>query len=430
MKKTLSFLMSFILVLSIYCPTNVFAKKNNNTTTTSIISTSKVNSITTTTTIPTTSTTGVAKAPKKPSNLVALEGRNCVVLSWSASEDASGYSVSRSFDREKWKKIARFDGNTNNYVDYEPLDDVACYYSIKAFKYVNGKRKFSKKSNVVTVFYGVNLYASAHKKSVDLNWQKVDDADGYEIYFSQNNFDFEFVYDIKDPVITTYNHSEITPFKSNYYFYIKAYKKLKKKKKEYILSSNSVCASDTQAIVNGSVRLPKSSFKTTNVQGKKAKLQNINTISEKDLKILNNFEKNYLTNDMSPYYKSYYTLQFIHKKVKYASSSDDWAKISNSSYVDAVFNKRLGQCVQYNGAMIAYLNKLGFDNAKLLQGYRGYSTENCWQHFWGQVKLKNGKYYVVETGNYGNDGNWYYCFTPYANTKKFLKCGKYVSGIY
>ena len=108
-------------------------KKNNNTTTTSIISTSKVNSITTTTTIPTTSTTGVAKAPKKPSNLVALEGKNCVVLSWSTSEDASGYSVSRSFDREKWKKIARFDGNTNNFVDYEPLDDVACYYSIKAF---------------------------------------------------------------------------------------------------------------------------------------------------------------------------------------------------------------------------------------------------------------------------------------------------------
>ena len=133
---------------------------------------------------------------------------------------------------------------------------------------------------------------------------------------------------------------------------------------------------------------------------------------------------------MSPYYKAYYVLKFINKKVKYANTSELWSKISGSSYVDAIFNKRTGQCAQYNGAMIAYLSYLGFNNSRLILGYRGYSTENCWQHFWGQVKLKNGKYYVVETGNYGNDGDWYYFFTPYSNTKKYLKCGKYVSGIY
>ena len=54
---------------------------------------------------------------------------------------------------------------------------------------------------------------------------------------------------------------------------------------------------------------------------------------------------------------------------------------------------------------------------------------NKWQHFWGQVKLQNGVNYVIETGNYGNDGDWYYFFKPYKKTKKYLKCGKYVSGI-
>ena len=78
--------------------------------------------------------------------------------------------------------------------------------------------------------------------------------------------------------------------------------------------------------------------------------------------------------------------------------------------------------------MLEYLANLGM-NVKLLMGYRGTSPDNKWQHFWGQVKLSNGKTYVMETGNYGNDGSWYYFFTPYSRTKKYLKCNKYVSGI-
>ncbi|MBQ4155658.1 MAG: hypothetical protein IJD90_02505 [Clostridia bacterium] len=432
MKRIVSFFVMLLLLVGIIVPTEALAKKNKNTTTT-IVSTSKVIQITTTTTTTTSTTTttgSVVTKPSKPQNLTALESVNSVVLNWTKVLEADGYSVSRSFDRDKWKRISRYDGNTNYYIDNEPLDNVACYYSIKAFKYVNGKRKFSKKSNVVTIFYGINLFASSRKKYTDLKWQPVEDADGYEIFYSENNFDFEFIYDIQDGSTTSYTHSGITPFKSNYYFYIKAYKRLKKNNKQYILTSNSVCASDTEAIVNGSIRESKTSFKTTNVQGKKPKLYCVNQISAADLNTIKKFEKNYLTSDMSPYFKSYYVLKHINKKVEYANTSELWSKISGSSYVDAIFNKKAGQCAQYNGAMIAYLSYLGLNNAKLMLGYRGYSTENCWQHFWGQVKLRNGKYYVVETGNYGNDGDWYYFFTPYKNTKKFLKCGKYVSGIY
>ena len=120
----------------------------------------------------------------------------------------------------------------------------------------------------------------------------------------------------------------------------------------------------------------------------------------------------------------------VKKYKNFLGKQEDFIRqISNRTYVDAIFNKRLGQCLQYNGAMIEYVNNLGLDGT-LIWGYRGKSNSNKWQHFWGEVKLKNGVTYVLETGNYGNDGNWYYCFTPYANTKKFLKCGKYVSGKY
>ncbi len=442
MRKIFSLFIILTIVLGSFSSVDVFAKKKPQTTIASSSSTTTTSTTTTTTTAVTTTTTTTTSAtgqtttdntpvskPTKPKNLVIQESIYSVILNWDIVSDADGYSISRSFDRAKWKRIARFDGNINTYIDAEPLSDVACYYSVKAFKYnSNKKRVFSKKSNVVTMFYGINLYAAAHKKSVDLNWQKIDDASGYEIYFSTNNFDFELVNDITDSNITTYNHSNVTPFKTNYYFYIKAYKLNKNNKKEEIVTSNSVCASDVEAIVNGSATKPKTTFKTTNVQGKKAKLQEINTITDDDIKIFKKFEANYLTDDMSPYYKAYYVMMYINKKVTYASTSELWAKIANDNYVSAIFNKKIGQCAQYNGAMVAYLAYSGF-NVKLLLGYRGYTSGNRWQHYWGQVKLKNGKYYVIEAGNYGNDGDWYYFFTPYSNTKKFLKCGKYVSGL-
>ena len=72
--------------------------------------------------------------------------------------------------------------------------------------------------------------------------------------------------------------------------------------------------------------------------------------------------------------------------------------------------------------MIAYMAYKGLDGS-LLCGYRGYSTSNRWQHFWGEVHL-NGETYVIETGNEGKNGSWNYFFAPYGYTGGYMICGE------
>lgn len=362
-----------------------------------------------------------------PQSFKVVERLNFVKLSWKRNPNVTGYTISRSTDRDVWHKIATIsDNSVTKYYDYSAADEVVYYYSVRAFTQIDNKNHFSKPADAKAVFFGINFYASTFENSVTLNWDAVSGASGYEIYMSTDNCNFKRIKTIKNKKRDSYTKTKITPNLINYSFYLKVYK-LKGGVKTYLHQSETVTSNDMAAIVNGSVGEPKKSFKTYNVQGEKASVAYKVSISAADKAIIKNFDANYNTDDMSPYDRIWTAFQFIHRKTTYASGGL-YSQIGNSTYVDSIFNKRIGQCVQYNGAMLEYLANLGM-NVKLLMGYRGTSPDNKWQHFWGQVKLSNGKTYVMETGNYGNDGSWYYFFTPYSRTKKYLKCNKYVSGI-
>ena len=88
--------------------------------------------------------------------------------------------------------------------------------------------------------------------------------------------------------------------------------------------------------------------------------------------------------------KAQYTLEWINQNVHYAKGND-YNKIASRSYVDAIFNKKAGQCLQYNGAYAMMLTYLGFE-ARIIQGWRG-TPKNKWSHYWCEMKI---------------DGKWYY----------------------
>lgn len=416
MKRIISVFLTVVIFASAFCCGDVLAKPK------------KTTKKTTTTT--TTTTTTKPLVIVKPKYLKATESLTGVTLSWNKYANADGYVISRTLKRGAWKRIARIEENIDSYVDTGLTYNTLYYYKAKSFKYVNGKRKFSKVSRIVPVYFGPNFYISSFKDSVQLTWQKIEEAKGYNIYFSEDNVKFKLLKNINDNTITSYTHLELKPYKKNYYYYIKAYvnKKVKKKtKKEFIYTSETEWSRDVNSIINGSIDEPKTFYKTIRVQSSTPSTTKTN-ITSADKKTIKTYNKNYLSNDMSPAERIYNAFMFVHKNVTYASGSL-YSQIWSCTYVDAIFNKRLGQCAQYNGAMIEYVNNMGL-NGTLIWGYRGTSNSNRWQHFWGEVKLKNGVTYVLETGNYGNDGNWHYFFVPYSQTKKYLKCGEYVSGIY
>lgn len=163
---------------------------------------------------------------------------------------------------------------------------------------------------------------------------------------------------------------------------------------------------------------PKYSFKTENAQSASSIYTYYDIrYSLNDWATLERFAKEHFTADMSKAEKVAYTVNWINKNVWYGTVADGgWAKIMamvqnhTFSYVNCIFNYKIGQCNCYNGALASMMLYLGYD-AHLIMGYRGKTNEkgvdtgNHWQHFWCEVKI-NGQTYVMEAGNYGEDGDW------------------------
>ncbi len=357
------------------------------------------------------------------------EKLNSIVLKWKKDKTVNGYRLFRSNDKISWTELLNTTDNTiTKFVDKTTINDNVYYYAIKSYKVVNNKKIYSSRVDFSPIFFGPNFYIATYETFVKLKWSAVPNATGYEVYYSEDRREYKKIKNIKNGTKESYKKKNITPFEKGkvYGFYLKAYKTVNNIK-SYIYTSPIMYSNSKMAIMNGSLETSKTSFSCVNTQGKKKKTAYTVTVTKADKTIFKNFTNEYLTSDMSPYYKVRTVFFFIHKSVKYATGNS-YSKIDGCSYAKAIFTYKLGQCAQYNGAMAEYLAYLGL-NSKLILGYRGTTGGRKWQHFWGEAKLSNGKTYVVETGNYGQDGSWNYFFERYANTKKYLKCGKYVSGI-
>ncbi|MBR3629715.1 MAG: arylamine N-acetyltransferase, partial [Oscillospiraceae bacterium] len=125
------------------------------------------------------------------------------------------------------------------------------------------------------------------------------------------------------------------------------------------------------------------------------------TLSDRDIEIIEQFAAENFPEHASLAEKLYITHQWIHYNNDYAYAGWKWNEIVNCSYVDAIFNHRKGQCVQYNGAMASVLAYYGFD-VYMVKGY----TDSGNQHFWTQVEI-DGHTYMVECGNSGKNGDWW-----------------------
>ena len=167
-------------------------------------------------------------------------------------------------------------------------------------------------------------------------------------------------------------------------------------------------------------------------------------LTTNDWATLDKFAKANFTSSMTKAEKVAYTLNWINKNVWYGTVADGgWAKIiamvqnGTFSYVNCIFNYKIGQCNCYNGALVSMMLYLGYD-AHLVQGYRGRTNENGvdrggsnhWQHFWGEVKI-NGQTYVMEAGNYGEDGDWMHLCELYKDVEdkyQYTEGGKTKTG--
>ncbi|MDE5563732.1 MAG: arylamine N-acetyltransferase [Oscillospiraceae bacterium] len=172
-------------------------------------------------------------------------------------------------------------------------------------------------------------------------------------------------------------------------------------KGEYVVPTNPV--SDKDAMLNNAVLSPRRTITVYDQQKGSGKeiVDFTFTLKDADIAIIEQFAAEHFPENSTLAEKLYITHQWIHYNVDYAYAGAKWNEIVNLSYVDAIFNHKKGQCVQYNGAMASVLAYYGYE-VYMVKGYTSPGT----QHFWTQVEI-DGHTYMVECGNSGKNGDWW-----------------------
>lgn len=367
-----------------------------------------------------------------------------VTLSWKKVNGAYGYRIYRYNSKSgTYEKVKTITNNTTFKWKNTGLAANTQYrYKVKAYKKVNGNTYWGKASSVKYVCTVPSAAPQIKSQTmlssgVKLTWSRVA-CDGYQIYcYNAWTGKWEKCVETKNQSTTsaTLNPNSYGVGGINgYQFKIRAYKTDGAGVKKTTSNTYGDALYNINDIKNyfgsGISRLSASpltsrvTYTMYNTQGKKT-IESKQNITPADRLAIERFAKKYFKSSWTPAQKAAFTLNWINKNVEYASDPADYYSISGKGYAEAIFDFKMGQCLQYNGAMVEMLNYLGYD-ASLIMGFRGSSTENRWQHFWGEVKIGKNTY-VMETGNYGQDGNWMYFGAPYSEAGNYIKNNKVVT---
>ena len=326
------------------------------------------------------------------------------VLSVYAQKAAGSYAPGIHIDSQ----LKAADVNEDSAIDLEDASAILSYYA-------SGAAGLNADWNMILGRDAdvPRLTVAAYSDFVQLSWNAVPDAVSYQIYRSESAWD--------SPVLLT----EVSGETSYYTDHVAdkenaAYCYQVRTIKQNTVSdfSEQISCADYDSCLNAAKRTPHREIVMYNCQGSATEVASVYAMTDEDIALLQAFEYNQFSDGMSMAEKLYAALLWINRNVTYASGTL-WNDIAGMSWVEAVFSEKKGQCIQFNGAMASLLAYYGFDSS-MIQGYRGIWGSSYWSHFWCEVAI-GGNVYIMEVGNYGEDGNWHYFLTPYCNTTKFIK---------
>ena len=159
-------------------------------------------------------------------------GYNAVTVSWNKVAGANGYRIYR-WNGKKWTQIKEIKkGNTLSCKITGLTCGTTYKYTVKAYRKVDGKRKFSGYSSGVSVKVipstpKVKAVASG-KKTVKISWGKVTGASGYYVY-RWNGKKWTKIKTISNGRTFSYKNSGLKKGKK-YKYTVAAYRTVNKKK--------------------------------------------------------------------------------------------------------------------------------------------------------------------------------------------------------
>ena len=291
-------------------------------------------------------------------------------------------------------------------------------YIVKPYFLLNGNKIYvnpnEERSKASYIDYDIATITTKRKK-VTLKLKKIANSPAFIVRYRKYNLKTGKTYKAKK--VTVKNRKLVLKTDTKKYgYYFELFAKWGKDSS----NENYYDSHDSFVLMNSAAKSKNKTIKVINTRGKKSYTDWTYKLSASDKKTIKAFfKKKYNGNNPSKAQMAYDALDWINMKVKY----DYEYKNGGLSYVDAIFNKKSGQCLQYNGAFAAVLTYLGYE-ARVIEGYRADSSGNpVINHFWCEVKL-NGRWYLCEAGNNGKTPGWRYFVSLYRYSRGYTKNGK------
>ena len=161
---------------------------------------------------------------------------NTAKFSWEKVKGASGYVIYRSTKADgKFKEVGRTDKKTFTYTDKKLVTGKPYYYKVVAYRKVDKKKILGKEGTILNIKTSLEQVEMGESKNIDstsvlLNWNKVDGAQAYVIYRSEDQETYEKVAKIKE---NTYTDKELTTGLTYYYKVVASRGKKKEKTLTY-----------------------------------------------------------------------------------------------------------------------------------------------------------------------------------------------------
>ncbi len=291
-------------------------------------------------------------------------------------------------------------------------------YIVKPYFLLNGNKIYvnpnEERNKASYIDYDIATISTKRKK-VTLKLKKIANSPSFIVRYRKYNLKTGKTYKAKK--VTVKNRKLVLKTDTKKYgYYFELFAKWGKDSS----NENYYDSHDSFVLMNSAAKSKNKTIKVINTRGKKSYTDWTYKLSASDKKTIKAFfKKKYKGNNPSKAQMAYDALDWINMKVKY----DYEYKNGGLSYVDAIFNKKSGQCLQYNGAFAAVLTYLGYE-ARVIEGYRADSSGNpVINHFWCEVKL-NGRWYLCEAGNNGKTPGWRYFVSLYRYSRGYTKNGK------
>lgn len=186
---------------------------------------------------PWTATKKAKPLPQKPTVTASYKNYSTATVKWNRISGASGYTIYRSTSKNgSYKKIATIKkAGTTSYTDSKLTTGKTYYYKVKAYRKVSGKALYSGYSDIASVKITlkapvISSVTANDYRTLTVKWKKVSGANGYIVYRSTSqNGTYKKIATVKSGSILSYKNSGVTTGKK-YYYKIKAYRTVNKKK--------------------------------------------------------------------------------------------------------------------------------------------------------------------------------------------------------